>query len=185
MAKYSKKLVAVISELLENDMSITEVCNAVGIARKTFYEWKVSKPEFAQMIDEAQQRCYDELIVLVRRTMRENIEGYTIEETTYTYVPASYDENEMILKKKVVKRKRKEPSFRELNMLIEKTQNKQEKATTQPTATEKRQGLVAPRNREEALILADFFARVENDSREWRKSTQSENDKKLYTSVTF
>ena len=103
MAKFSKKIAEVIVELVESDMSVTEICNAVGITRKTFYEWKNTKPDFSDAVDEARDRAYDELIVIARRTLRERIEGYTVEETTYTYEPSSYDENELVLKKKVVR----------------------------------------------------------------------------------
>lgn len=165
MAKYSKKLVEIISELLENDMSVTEVCNAVGINRKTFYEWVNTKPEFAQAVDDARERAYDELIALARRTLRERIEGYTVEETTYTYEPASYDESEMILKKKVVKSKRKEPSITSLNNMIQRLKEKKDTNNIKIIPAEKniRKGFVSPKNSEEALILARFFQQLEKN----------------------
>lgn len=164
MAKFRKKLAEVIIELIEKDMTVTEVCNAVGIARKTFYEWKNDKPEFARMIDEAQDRCYDELITLARRTLRDRIEGYTVEETTYTYEPSSYDENEMILKKKVVKQKRKEATVRELNLLIDKTRDKKEKRHLPNLDNTQKKGLIYPRNSEEAIILFRFYQQLEKQT---------------------
>lgn len=171
MAKYSKKLVDTITELLENDMSVSEVCNSVGINRKTFYEWKNTKPEFAQAIEEAREHAYDELLALARRTLRERIEGYTVEETTYTYEPASYDENEMILKKKVVKQKRREPSITSLNNMIQRVEAKRNNNRTntqskiKPFATDnKKKGFITPRNSKEAFILANFFKKMEEDS---------------------
>lgn len=161
MAKFSKKLADVIIQLIEKDMTVTEVCNAVGIARKTFYEWKNDKPEFARMIDEAQDRCYDELITLARRTLRDRIEGYTIEETTYTYEPSSYDESEMILKKKVVKQKRKEATVRELNLLIDKARNKKEKLHSSHLDSSPKKGLIYPSNSQEAMILFRFYEQLE------------------------
>lgn len=173
MAKFSKKLADVIIELIEKDMTVTEVCNAVGIARKTFYEWKNDKPEFARMIDEAQDRCYDELITLARRTLRDRIEGYTVEETTYTYEPSSYDENEMILNKKVVKQKRKEATVRELNMLIEKTRDKKEKRHLSNLDTTQKKGLIYHRNSEEAIILFRFYQQLEKQTTISDKNTTS------------
>ena len=167
MAKYSKKLEEIISELLENDMSVTDVCNSVGITRKTFYEWINTKPEFAQAVEEARDRAYDELIALARRTLRERIEGYTVEETTYTYEPSSYDESEMILKKKVVKTKRREPSITSLNNLIQRTDNKRStKASQTPIVKQaNKEGMITPRNSEEALVLARFFQKIQNNGR--------------------
>lgn len=166
MAKYSKKLAAVIVELIENDMSVTEICKAVGINRKTFYEWKNTKPEFAQAIEEAHQHAYDELIAIARRTLRDRIEGYSVEETTFTYEPSSLDDTEMILKKKVVKRKRKEASITSLNNLIQRTQLQKDNKHKEPTATlQSPKGLITPSNSKEALTLAAFFERIEKGNK--------------------
>lgn len=168
MAKYSKRLTDVICELIVKDMSISEVCEAVGINRKTFYEWKNSKPEFAQAIEEAREQAYEELLSLARRTLRERIEGYTVEETTYTYEPASYDENEMILKKKVVKRKRKEPNITSLNNMVQRIRNTDKKLTSSTnnsiSSKRKKEGFVSPTNSKEALSLAEFFMKIESDA---------------------
>ncbi len=166
MAKFSKKIAEVIVELVESDMSVTEICNAVGITRKTFYEWKNTKPDFSDAVDEARDRAYDELIVIARRTLRERIEGYTVEETTYTYEPSSYDENELVLKKKVVKSKRKEPSITSLNNMVQRVEEKKQKKDIQnkavPFSAENvGKGLVLPKNSEEAFILARFYEQLE------------------------
>lgn len=161
MAKYSKNLVAVIVELIENDMSVTDICRAVGITRKTFYEWKISKPDFARAVDDARERAYDELIALARRTLRERIEGYTVEETTYTYEPASYDENEMILKKKVVKQKRKEASIATLSALIERRRSEVKNRASVDIVQPKKKGHISPTTSKEAFILAEFLRKIE------------------------
>lgn len=60
MAKYNEKLVAKIIRLIESDTcNITEICEAVNINRKTFYEWNRSKPEFYLEIQRAIERRYD------------------------------------------------------------------------------------------------------------------------------
>lgn len=166
MAKYSKKLVGIISELLENDLSVTDICNSVGINRKTFYEWINTKPQFAQAVEEARDRAYDELITLARRTLRERIEGYTVEETTYTYEPSSYDNSEMILKKKVVKTKRREPSITSLNNLIQnaKTRKSDRNPSLEATNKIKKGGIITPRNSEEAMTLARFYQKIHQES---------------------
>lgn len=163
MAKYSKKLVDAILSLVESDMSVVDICSRVGIARKTFYEWMSSKSEFAQAVDDARERAYDELIMLARQALREKIVGYTVEEITYTYEPSSYDESEMVLKKKVVKQKRKDVSIASLNNIIRNSGVKKDRKVV-PEADlpiDRKQGMISPRNREEALILADFYKRIE------------------------
>lgn len=166
MAKYSKKLVETIAELLENDMSVTDICRAVGITRKTFYEWKSSKSEFAQAVDDARERAYDELIALARRTLRDRIEGYTVEETTFTYEPSSFDETEMVLKKKVVKRKRKEPSITSLNNMIQRIEKKSNDHNNlkDSSSNTPNKGMIIPSNSQEAFTLANFFLKLEQNN---------------------
>ncbi len=165
MAKFNQKLAAVIVELVENDMSVTEICKTVGINRKTFYEWKNLKPEFAQAIEDARERAYDEIIALARRTLRDRIEGYTVEETTFTYEPSPLDDEQMILKKKVVKRKRKEASIASLNNIIERSRNQK----AQPphkflSPAKQKNATITPATSQEAFILARFLQRLEQES---------------------
>lgn len=68
-------------------MSVINICKAIGITRKSYYEWKATKPEFAEAIAEASERAYDEMITMARQALRERIEGYTVEESVCTYVP--------------------------------------------------------------------------------------------------
>lgn len=168
MAKFSKKLVEAIVEMVECDMSVTDICKAVGITRKTFYEWMRTKPEFARAVADARERAYEELIILARQALRERIVGYTVEETTYTYEPSSYDEEDMVLKKKVVKQKRKEPSITSLNNMIQRLDSKKDKTSpsvsNSPFKKKEKQGMISPRNSKEALILADFYKKMEEDS---------------------
>lgn len=162
MAKYCKRLVEVIVELIENDMSVTDICRSVGITRKTFYEWKATKPAFGRAVDDARERAYEELIALARRTLRERIEGYTIEETTYTYEPASYDENELVLKKKVVKQKRKEASITALSALVERYRSESKISALTDGDHRVKKGHVNPTTSKEAFILANFLKKVES-----------------------
>lgn len=165
MAKYNQKLAAAIVELVENDMPVTEICKIVGINRKTFYEWKNSKPEFAQAIEDARVRAYDEIIALARRTLRDRIEGYTVEETTFTYEPSPLDDEQMILKKKVVKRKRKEASIASLNNIIERSRiQKIQKLQNFSSSEKQKNAVITPTTSQEAFILARFLQRLEQES---------------------
>ena len=54
MGKFNQSLVEKIAELIEEDnYTITEICGIVGISRKVFYEWKATKPSFAEALDQA------------------------------------------------------------------------------------------------------------------------------------
>lgn len=163
MAKYSKKITERISDLIEDGLTITEVCNIVRISRKTFYQWKSEIPDFAQSIEDTEERSYIQLAALARRTLREQIEGYTVEEATFTYQPAPHDEKVLILKKKVVKQKRKEPSIASLNMLINsRLKKKQQEEKTQP---EQKKMEVMPRNEWEQKAYDNFLKRVKKEGR--------------------
>lgn len=165
MAKYNQKLAAVIVKLVENDMPVTQICKTVGINRKTFYEWKNSKPEFAQAIEDAHERAYDVIIALARRTLRDRIEGYTVEETTFTYETSPLDDEQMILKKKVVKRKRKEASIASLNNIIERSRiRKSEKLHNFSSNEKQKNAMITPTTSQEAFILARFLQRLEQES---------------------
>ena len=54
MGKYTQKLVEKISSLIEEDnYTITEICRIVGISRNVFYEWRTTKPEFSEALNQA------------------------------------------------------------------------------------------------------------------------------------
>ena len=51
--KYSEKLVETLCKHLKKGATIKATCAAIGISHVTFYEWKGSKPNFANSIDQA------------------------------------------------------------------------------------------------------------------------------------
>lgn len=54
MAKYSERMTDVIVSLIEEDYySIKEICRMARISRKSFYEWRATKPEFRERINKA------------------------------------------------------------------------------------------------------------------------------------
>ena len=72
MAKYTEKLVEKIVTLIEADTySISEICSILKISRKSFYEWKDTKPEFREAIEKAIDRRDDKLLMLARVTKKE------------------------------------------------------------------------------------------------------------------
>lgn len=69
MAKYTEKLVKRIVELIEQDIyTVSEICNILRINRKTFYEWKKTKPEFRQEIETAEERCNEMMVAIVPKS---------------------------------------------------------------------------------------------------------------------
>lgn len=87
MAKYTKKIVDRITELLSSDTyTIAEVCKMVGINEDTFYTWKKSKPEFSEAIKKAEEVRMQFFVVEAKKSLLKKIQGYTVQEkhTTYT-----------------------------------------------------------------------------------------------------
>lgn len=51
MAKYNKKIVDRICELVSKDSyTIAEICKTVGISERTYYEWMSKNADFADTI---------------------------------------------------------------------------------------------------------------------------------------
>lgn len=86
MAKYNKKIVKVICDLLSNDSyTVLEICSLSGISEETYYCWKRDKPEFSEAVTRARDR-FDELIVKeAKNSLRKKINGYEVEETKTVY----------------------------------------------------------------------------------------------------
>ena len=53
MAKYNKKIVDKICELVRNGVFNKDAAEAVGIDESTFYEWVKTKPEFSKLLKKA------------------------------------------------------------------------------------------------------------------------------------
>lgn len=94
MAKYSKKLVDHICELLSTDSyTIAEVCSLSGISESTYHEWKDKKPEFSESIKKAKKYFNEFIIVEAKRSLVKKIRGYTVQEVkTVNVVSKQMDE---------------------------------------------------------------------------------------------
>ena len=67
MAKYNGKLTAKIVRLIESDTyTISKMCKALNIHRKTFYEWRNTKPEFNKEVEDAIERRYETSLAIAR-----------------------------------------------------------------------------------------------------------------------
>jgi len=129
MAKYSNKLVEKIIDLIEEDTySITDICTILNISRKTFYTWRETKPEFEKAINEAFERLDEKLVVKARLSLQKKLEGYTLTETKFKYIPDEEDPTQLKLKEKVVKVKEYAPDIRAIKIVLDR--HEQRKTTT-------------------------------------------------------
>lgn len=54
MGKYNQARVKRIIAMIEEDtFTIVDICRLEGISRKVFYEWKSTKPEFSEAVEDA------------------------------------------------------------------------------------------------------------------------------------
>lgn len=82
MAKYNKKIVKQICSLIEKDSyTVAEICNVVGIAISTYYEWQESKPEFSEAIKGAKDRFDETILKDAKTSLIKLVRGYDYEET--------------------------------------------------------------------------------------------------------
>lgn len=119
MAKYTDKLVERIVSLIEEDtFSISEICSILKISRKSFYEWKDTKPEFKEAIDKAAEHRNDKLLMTARKSLKRKLEGYTLTETRTTYIPDKDNPEKLILKSQVVRQKEYAPDTHAIKLTL-------------------------------------------------------------------
>ena len=137
MSKYSEKLVNQICKYIEMDFySISEICTMFKISRKTFYEWKDSKPSFRKAIDEALKAREDAMVATARLSLKKKLEGYTLSEEKCVYVPSKSNPSELILISKTIKKKECPPDTHTIRLVLERadrTQEEDKQADTPPT----------------------------------------------------
>jgi len=81
MAKYNKKIVKRITDLIKKDSyTIAEICSLSGISDSTYYEWQASHSEFSENIQKARQEFDEILVKEAKKSLRKLITGYDIEE---------------------------------------------------------------------------------------------------------
>lgn len=90
MAKYSKKIVKKIVDMLRSDTyTITEVCHQVGITTKTYYEWLKDYEDFAEQVEQAQDERMQFFVAEAKKSLLKKIQGYTVDETKVVTVPGA------------------------------------------------------------------------------------------------
>ena len=126
MAKYSDKLVKEIISYVEDDsFTVSEICQYLKISRKSFYEWKATKPEFAKALEDAYEHCEEKLVIMARRSLKNKIMGYAIMETKTTSVPDRNDPTGYRVIKKVTRRIDREADTATIKLVLERNDKRQ------------------------------------------------------------
>ena len=128
MAKYTEKLVQKIATFLEEDTySVSEICDMLNVSRKSFYQWKDTKPEFRKALEEATERRDSKLQMIARCSLKRKLEGYTLTETRTTYMPDKDNPQKLVLKSQVVIQKEYAPDTHAIKQALALNDNKNNK----------------------------------------------------------
>lgn len=81
MAKYNKKIVDKIADLIREDSyTIAEICEKVNISKDTYYDWLKTKSDFSDAIKKAEDDFHSLIVVEAKRSLVKLIKGYTVQE---------------------------------------------------------------------------------------------------------
>ncbi|MDV3603818.1 hypothetical protein CMU86_11685 [Elizabethkingia anophelis] len=114
MAKYSKKIVSEICDLIKADSyTIVEICQMVKISEDTYYTWKKQKPEFSESIKKAEEERRNFFIIEARKSLLKKIQGYTVDEKKTVYV----DSGKVVSKKGSEDESKQTPKIKEQTVI--------------------------------------------------------------------
>lgn len=104
MAKYNKKIVERILELVRTDSyTILEICEKVGISKDTFFDWRNNKPDFSDLLEKANDELYDKMLIVAKKSLFKLVEGYTYDERK-TITISDKDGNPKIKEQTIIKK---------------------------------------------------------------------------------
>lgn len=104
MAKYTKKTIDAILELIKSDTyTIAEVCRQVEITQKTYHQWMNDHPEFAEAVNAAKEERMQMFVIEAKKSLLKKIRGYEVTETSVTTIPGK-DGNPKIKEQKTNKK---------------------------------------------------------------------------------
>lgn len=114
MAKYGKKIVEKIVELIKSDtFTIAEICRQVGITPKTYHVWIDEYPDFARTVEEAKEERMQTFVLEAKKSLLKKIQGYDVTETKVVTIPSKQkDENgtpKPIIKEQTTNKKHIQP----------------------------------------------------------------------------
>jgi hypothetical protein len=125
--KYKEKIASEIIRMIEQDLcSISEICKAFKISRKTFYEWKKEKPEFKEAVEEAIDHREDVMIASARIGLKQLLEGYVQKKEKITYVPDRNDPVNDVERCRIVEKKFCPPSIRAIKYVLDREERRKE-----------------------------------------------------------
>lgn len=110
MAKYNKKRVKRIVEMLESDSyTVVEICSAVDIHVDTYYDWLKTKPDFSEAVTRARDRFDDIIVKEAKNSLRKKVNGYEAEERKTVYTESKKDPSKPKIKEQTVIKKHFQP----------------------------------------------------------------------------
>lgn len=110
MAKYSKKVVERIVELVKSDTyTIAEICLQVGISQATFHRWKEEHEEFGLAIEEAMDARTQFFVQEAKKSLLKKIQGYEVTETKVVTIPTKGDPSKPTIKEQTTMKKHIQP----------------------------------------------------------------------------
>lgn len=81
MAKYSKRILKKITDLIKSDSyTIAEICVNVGISESCYYNWQATIVEFGDSIQKAKDEFIKKNLVECEKSLVKIIKGYEYEE---------------------------------------------------------------------------------------------------------
>lgn len=112
MAKYNKKIVKRITDLIEKDTyTVAEICSMSGIHHDSYYEWLKNKPEFAEAVARAREQFDEILVKEAKNSLRKLVNGYEAEERKTVYVENQKDaQGKPKIKEQTVTKKHFQPN---------------------------------------------------------------------------
>lgn len=72
MARYNKRTVGAIVEALKNLATVTEACEAAGIARGIYYQWLKEKPDFYELIEKTKDEIAEDMKAKAIKSIKDN-----------------------------------------------------------------------------------------------------------------
>jgi transposase len=174
MSKFSKELEAKIVSLIEEDTySISEICESLGISRKSFYEWKYTNEGFENAIKKAMEHRDEKLTMLARRSLKRKLEGYTLIEVKTTYVR---DENsaepKLAVKSRVVTEKEYAPDIQAIKLTLAR----HDAAHSEEAERQNRPEVIVVSTEAEVEPRKDAFALLRERGRKKREEFVDEED---------
>lgn len=110
MAKYSKKVVERIVELVKSDTyTIAEICQQVGVSPATFHRWQEEHEDFALAIEEAREARMQFFVQEAKKSLLKKIQGYEVTETKVVTVPTKGDTSKPTIKEQTTMKKHIQP----------------------------------------------------------------------------